>query len=287
MRRFALALLLALAACGPAALPAKPALWQVEGPLGRKAWLFGTIHALDGPVKWRSGKVARAFDGSKAVVVEVAGLDDDAAMAATFAKLAQTPGQPPLSDRVSPDLRDELAKALAAGKLTDSGFASVETWAAALTLARTGEGALDPRYGVDRALIDAAHDEGHAVIELEGADSQLRLFDRLGEAEQRVLLDAVVRDAGAASGEAMRLAKAWRGGDMAAIEVETSRGILADPGLRTILFSLRNEAWVNRITQIMAGGQPPFVAVGAAHMAGVDGLPALLQARGYTVTRVQ
>jgi len=287
VRWLAFALLLALSACGPAPLPAKPALWQVEGPLGRKAWLFGTIHALDGPVKWRSGKVARAFDGSQAVVVEVAGLDNDEAMAQTFAKLAQTPGQPPLSERVSPDLRDELESALAAGKLKDTGFASVETWAAALTLARAGNDALEAKYGVDRALIEAAHEDGRQVIELEGADSQLRLFDQLDESAQRVLLDAVVRDAAASSGEAARLAKAWRGGDMAAIEAETSRGILSDPGLRTILFTMRNEAWAARLTQIMAEGQTPFVAVGAAHMAGADGLPAMLEARGYSVKRVQ
>jgi len=287
MRWFVAALLLALSACGPAPLPAKPALWQVEGPLGRKAWLFGTIHALDGPVKWRGGKVAAAFEGSQALVVEVAGLNDDDAMAETFARLAQTPGQPALSERVSPDLRDELAKALAAGKLKDSGFSSVETWAVALTLARAGEGALEAKYGVDRALIEAAREDGRAVIELEGADSQLRLFDQLDEPAQRVLLDAVVRDAAASSGEAARLAKAWRGGDMAAIEAETSRGILSDPGLRTILFTMRNEAWAARLTQIMADGKVPFVAVGAAHMAGVDGLPAMLEARGYTVKRVQ
>ena len=74
---------------------------------------------------------------------------------------------------------------------------------------------------------------------------------------------------------------------MATIEAETSRGMLADPELRAALFTQRNRKWSERVAELMQGGASPFVAVGAAHMAGSDGLPAMLAAKGFRVRRVQ
>jgi uncharacterized protein YbaP (TraB family) len=63
--------------------------------------------------------------------------------------------------------------------------------------------------------------------------------------------------------------------------------MLSDPDLRAALFTGRNRSWSARIAAMLARGEHPFVAVGAAHMAGADGLPAMLAAAGYRVTRVQ
>lgn len=280
----AAALALAVSACKPAP-EVTPALWEVTGPAGQRAWLFGTIHALPDPVDWRSDKVEAALAASDRLVLEVAKIDDGAALAGTFARLGQTSGLPPLASRVPAGERAGLERMLAelglAGKLD-----GLETWAAALTLQQgiSAKSGLDTGNGVDRALV---RDYRKAVGEFEGAAAQLGIFDRLAEADQVELLLAVTRGVNAPLADARRLEQAWATGDMAAITAETNRDFLTDPELRAALLTGRNKAWAERLRQVMAAGERPFVAVGAAHLAGPEGLPALLAAQGYAVRRVQ
>ena len=285
-KRFGLvgALLLALAACKPAP-EVTPALWEVTGPGGERAWLFGTIHALPDPVDWRSDKVEAALAASDRLVLEVAKIDDGAALAGTFARLGQSSGLPPLPSRVPAAERARLERVLAELGLTGK-LDGLETWAAALTLqqAISAKSGLDSGNGVDRALV---RDYRKAVGELEGAEAQLSIFDRLAEADQVELLLAVTRGVDAPLADARRLEQAWATGDMAAITAETNRDFLTDPELRAALLTGRNKAWTERLRQVMAAGEQPFVAVGAAHLAGPEGLPALLTAQGYAVRRVQ
>jgi uncharacterized protein YbaP (TraB family) len=285
MRRFCgLLAVLLLAACAPEPQPAHPALWRVEGPRGERGWLFGTIHSLHRPARWRSPKVVEALEQSDRIVVEIGNLTDERAMRQAFAGMSQSPGLPPLSARVEPALRPRLAALLKQVGATDASFANVETWAAALSLARAGESGEDTANGIDRAVLSA--NEGKPVVELEGAIAQFAMFDRLPEKEQRAFLAAVLRDDATVEEDA-GLADAWRTGDMHRIEAATHKGLLADPELRAALFTTRNRAWARKLAAMLAHGEHPFVAVGAAHMAGPEGLPALLEASGYAVSRVQ
>lgn len=279
---FILAAALALFACTEKPEPANPALWRVEGRGGESAWLFGTIHSAKRPLLWRTEQVGQALDGSDTVMVEVANLANEREVSATFARLARSEGQPPLSQRIAPEMRPALAALLKKSGHSDGDFAAVDTWAAALTIARADADENEARNGVDRAVMAAA--DSRPVVELEGAAKQLGLFHALPEREQRDLLAAIVREAGTNTTD---LAGSWRKGDMAAIERETRKGLLADPELRSVLFVGRNRDWTARIIAAMKAGKTPFVAVGAAHMAGTEGLPAMLAAQGYTVTRVE
>ncbi|MDP3905933.1 TraB/GumN family protein [Novosphingobium sp.] len=280
----AAALALAAAACKPAP-EVTPAMWEVTGPAGQRAWLFGTIHALPDPVDWRSDKVEAALAASDRLVLEVAKINDGAALAGTFARLGQSPGLPPLTARVPPANRPALERVLADLGLTGK-LDGLETWAAALTLQQgiSAKSGLDSSNGVDRALVRQYR---KAVGEFEGAEAQLGIFDRLAEDDQVELLLAVLRGVKAPLDDARRMEQAWATGDMAAITAETNRDFLTDPELRAALLTARNRAWTERLRQLMAAGEQPFVAVGAAHLAGPEGVPALLAAQGYTVRRVQ
>ncbi|RVU06212.1 TraB/GumN family protein [Novosphingobium umbonatum] len=259
--------------------PVHPALWQVEGPQGQKGWLFGTIHALPRAVDWRRGPVEQAWQQADSVVVEIAALNDSSATAKAFESLAHTPALPPLDQRLPETMHPALAKALSGRSPTE--FTDTESWAAALMLARDAASG-DPAHGIDRAILSAP--QGKTVVELEGAMGQLSLFDRLPESAQRRLLAEAIN---AAPDDGSTLAKAWSEGNVDALAQETKRGMLADPVLRQALFVGRNQAWAAKIEAMLRAGKHPFVAVGAAHMAGEQGLPAMLAAQGYKVKRVQ
>lgn len=268
--------------------PVHPALWQVDGPGGQRAWLFGTIHALPAPVAWRSARVDAALAGADRVVLEVAGIDDDQKTAAVFAQLGEAARPVPLRTRVPAGALADYDRYLKTYGIDDKALAGKDTWSAALVLAQFAQQAAgsDSGNGVDRAVKDAAG--SRPVEEFEGADAQLRIFDALPELEQRDLLALVVRGSAAeAQAESRQMEQAWARGDMAAIAGDTQGGLLADPELRAALLVGRNRAWTARLLAMLSKRQHPFVAVGTAHLVGPDGLPALLVARGYRVTRLQ
>lgn len=280
----ALVAALLLVACSPQR-PATPALWEVSGPGGERGWVFGTVHALPLGVAWQSPAIQERLASADRLVLELGDSDGGAAQRA-FLRLARTPGQPPLAERVPPELRDELAALLTRAHLDPAVFTSLEDWAAAMTLstAAAAQEGFDPANGVESAL--RRQGAGRPIEGLETAAGQLGLFDGLSPPAQAALLDAAVAEsADPAQGE--RLLAAWANGDMTALARETHGGMLAEPALREALLVARSRRWAERVDALLRAGARPFVAVGAAHVAGADGLPALLQARGWEVRRVQ
>ena len=263
----------------------RPAIWEIAGPGDEvEGWLFGTIHALPDGVAWRSDRLEGLLANADMLVVEVAGLEDGEALSRTFSSLAfDTPG-PSLERRIDPELRERYEELLTAARVRRDQFDRMESWAAALSLAQVVQtGRIE--NGVDKALLRAF--AGGEVVELEGAQAQLAIFDGLPEAEQRDLLNAVIEESRDAETEAGRLARSWASGDLDALTELTTGGMLADEELYEALLARRNRAWAGQIENLLSAAERPFVAVGAGHMVGPDGLPALLSQRGYTIRRIQ
>ncbi|QKG71534.1 TraB/GumN family protein [Erythrobacter mangrovi] len=285
-----LAIALALTACQPRADESAgpktyPALWEITGPDGQvEGWLFGTIHALPDDVEWQSPKLTKAMGDADMLVVEVANLDDGAALSKLFEDMAfDTPGGP-IRQRIVPDLHEEFDKLLVEARVRSSYFDPMESWAAALALAQVAQDG-ESENGVDRALIDDF--KGREIVELEGAKAQLSIFDSLPEKEQRDLLNAVLSEAAEYGDQSARLASVWSSGDLDELTRVSQRGILSDKELKQALLVDRNAAWTAQLENLFSANERPLVAVGAGHLLGPEGLPAQLEKIGYVVRRIE
>lgn len=271
--------------------PGKPALWAVyeTGQPDAAAYLFGTIHRLPPGTAWQTPLLDMAIRRSDGLVTEVTDFGNTAAIAKIYAKLGTSPNLPPIEKRIPPALAGAFKEIVSDTELSPDALRKMESWAAALTIA----GAVGEDLGMKASLgaepILQAHFRRAGKMHggLESTAQQLGYFDMLPEADQRLLLTASLRTAAAARAETQKMLDHWRGGNIGALLIQAQQGALASPNLRSNLLDSRNRRWADQVAQMIDQGRKPFVAVGAAHMAGPGGLPALLAARGYKIKRIQ
>lgn len=259
-----------------------PALWEATGPEGETAYLFGTIHSLPDRVDWRTPALTDSIETSDILLVEIANLGDSDAAEREFLARAYDLRLPPILERVPESDREELSLALDLADLDPDSLIHTENWAAALQLGNAKR-CNSSQNGVDRALLDAVPD----VRSLESFAEQFAIFDALPDAAQVDLLMSVANERGCSAGEE-RVA-AWLTGDLAELGASIARGFRGNANLQIRLLDQRNAGYVADIVALHAA-QPNaelMVAVGAGHMLGSTGVPALLAAEGYEVRRIQ
>src|SRR5204862_3292451 len=99
---------------------ATPAMWKVADA-DTTVYLFGTIHLLPDGTQWRSPAFDKAAASADTLVLET--IIDDSNPEATIGelyKLAVSPNLPPIAQRVPPQKRDALTKAIAKSGLPEA-----------------------------------------------------------------------------------------------------------------------------------------------------------------------
>jgi uncharacterized protein YbaP (TraB family) len=195
-----------------------------------------------------------------------------------------------LSDKLGPEDLARLSRQVDVARIDH-----LRPWAAALMLSMQpmmGRGA-SVEAGADLTMTRAARGEAKRIRTFESLEDQARLFAELPEAAELEYLCDVIRERGEPTRVRLgrpesSLEKAWVSGDLARL----GEGLVGDlrsenPAFYEALLKRRNAAWAETLVAAMAGHGTELVNVGALHMVGPDGLPALLQARGFTVERVQ
>lgn len=268
-----------------------PALWHVTKPDGKSgsAWLFGTVHSLPADTDWQGPQLDAAIRASDGLIIEVNGLEHKQDVARIFASMGVAGGLPTLRSRVPASQHPALDHLIATSNVPPAMLDRMKTWAAMLTLAsasRSGWG-LDTASGVEGSLQLRFKGDSKAVSGLESVQQQFAMFDSLPEADQRAMLVHMLGSAKTARADFEKMLHDWMAGRSDQLLDKADEGLLASPTVREALLDGRNRAWANEIARLIERDERPFVAVGAGHMAGPAGVPALLKAKGYRVERTQ
>lgn len=286
-------------AAGPAdiqaqidAAPARGLFYEIRRN-GRSAFLFGTLHVGTPDFFPLERRVTDALVGSSGLVVEVDVTRTDVLLAAMRRHALLSDGER-LDALLTPSLQTRLQAQLDALSLPRAAVQAYKPWMAALTLTMGGvrQSGFDGAYATDGFLIGLARGLDKPVAELESADEQLGLFDAMPRVDQIAFLDEVLQsmENGRLAADTRTLVAAWLTGDAGALERQAGQSLdenpRSGPWMQQKLFTERNYRMAERIERLLADGQAPFVAVGALHLVGPDGLPALLAGRGYRVVEL-
>ena len=267
---------------------AKPAMWVVRDA-DSEIYLFGTLHMLsDGDASWRTPLFDDVYERAGTLWFE-ADVGDPAQARALMSRYGVDPARP-LTEKLSDRTMRRLTPLLARERIPLSAVDSMRPWAAAMML--TAQPLLNRGYsmqkGADAVITDEAHGSAKQVHDFETTEDQMRMLAQLPQDVEVQYLEDVIDDQVQPAHVGRSLEQAWAEGNldlMAKWMVDDMRR--NRPRLYEVLLKNRNEAWARALTVEMRGNGVELVNVGALHMIGKDGLPALLKARGFTVERVQ
>lgn len=262
-------------------------LWKLEHD-GRTSWLYGTIHV--NKLEWMmpGPRTIRALMGVDRLALELNLLDPTVLQALTEGLRARK-GAPPLP----PALQQRLDRQLQAACMPEA-LAPLRPEAqlvTLLTMVGRHQG-LDPQLGVDLVLAGAAHAQGKPVIGLETPETQLRELVSDDPAEVQRSVDSGLRQLERADApqQLARLVQAWADGDVRQLERYPQwcncLNTAEERADYARLIDGRNPGMARAVAEQLRAGHTLFVAVGAMHLVGPQGLPALLAAQGFDVQPV-
>jgi uncharacterized protein YbaP (TraB family) len=275
-----------LAALAAAPAQAEPALWEVTGGES-SVWLFGSVHLLPEGGFAIAGPLEEALEEAERVCMEIDpdAQDEMATTSLTMARAVDPDGRD-LFELLGPDADGVRSAAEDAGVPLEA-LAMFEPWFAGLTvsvMALQARG-YDVEHGVEQIIQGEAREAGKSGCGLETLDGQLGLLDGLPADLQKEILLQAIEEAGDIEELIEPMLEAWRSGDESGLLRSLEEDFEGYPDLAEALIYRRNARWADQVEVMLEGEDDVLVVVGAMHLVGDRGLPALLEERGYGIER--
>lgn len=264
---------------------AHPSLWHVKGEQG-EVYLLGSVHVLPATVRWRDPSIGRALSRSDVFVFEV---PEDAQAVAELQGLIQAHGYMPpsqsLRDELHPEALADYDAAIKASGLPEALVDRERPWLAGIQLmfAQMSKLNFAASNGVDSILMADA-DKGHKQMRyLETIAQQFALLMPDDPKLELQEFESGLKDLRDVAGGIQPMVDAWSQGDQAKLDALINGDLKDYPEARKLLLDDRNKRWVPQIEAMLKEKHVFFITVGAGHLTGAAGVPALLRADGYKV----
>ncbi|WP_421224426.1 TraB/GumN family protein [Aeromonas enteropelogenes] len=275
---FLLCLLLPLTAL------ADPAFYRVSKG-DEQHWLMGSIHAGKPTLYPLPEPVERAWQQSRALVMEVDMNSISQEQWQGMASLTQLNDGKSLKEYLPAELYQRTLMAGIRYGLDEATLSPLRPWFAAITLtqaamAKTG---FDSQLGIDQHFAGLAAKEGKPVVGFETLLEQLGYLASVGD-NQTLMLASTLDELPMLENAFTAVMKAWQQGDEATL-INLLKEEMAPPALQSwmeqTLLAERNRNWLKKWPSLP---NESFIVVGALHLYGEQGLLAELEQQGWRIT---
>ncbi|MEY4603946.1 MAG: hypothetical protein RIT43_1238 [Bacteroidota bacterium] len=260
-------------------------LWKIEKKgMDKPSYLFGTIHLIEKEYFFFPDKLQKLVEKSDLLIMELAGIPDQQE-ALQHIQLKEGV----FFDYFSTEQTDSILRwAKAELHMNDAQFKGVMTKMkpfVAVQLA-TQMHFFGKTESYELTLDELAKKNEIPVKGLETVEEQMSLFDGLSRKEQSEMVMEIVRNPKEQyeSTEKMEQLYVRQQVDSLYMQIVNSEGTIAAENARFI--DDRNIRWVPMIEESIRQKRS-FIAVGAGHLGGPNGVIRLLQRRGYTLTPIK
>lgn len=265
-------------------------LWQAQINQAT-VYLLGSIHFGVPEMYPLPAVIGEAFKKSDTLVVEADILDvDPAEMAQLVSSKAVYPEGKSLKQHLSDPTWKRLTEVANDLKVPMGMLDMQKPWFVSMTLTALAINRLgfSEELGLDRYFLNKARGKKQ-IIELEGIEQQLSMFELLPVKDQILMLEQTLHEVDDGKSFFDRMLKAWKQGDSEGVQALFDEGEKAFPQSKRVnqfLLTDRNYSMGARVEKLAEKGGTLFVVVGAGHFTGDEGIIALLTQKGYQVNQL-
>jgi uncharacterized protein YbaP (TraB family) len=256
----------------------KGLFWKLESPTGKTSYLFGTMHTDDNRVAEMTPKMLDAMKSVDTFMMEAEPTQDPSIFMMKEASL------PSLLTQAEFDQVRELADF----HVMHLGAAmQMKPWLLAVIFDLPKP---QTEFAQDNLLMAKSEDFGKEIKGLETSQEHFSIMDAFSIDEQMVMLRAVLkRTPEQKEADFEKLMAAYLAGDsdkISALDEKITGGMLPKElwaKMRKSLLDERNVKMAQR-SIVAANEKPLFIAVGASHLAGDNGLLAAFKKAGFKLS---
>lgn len=257
-------------------------LWKISKANTKISYLYGTIHVSDVEITTLPEPVNKALNQSSQFVMEAL---PDMEQLALFSKSMFFNDGTLLSSLVDKPIYDNTKQILAAYRLGADAVSVMKPWAAFLLMNYPP----DDGEPLDMVLLSLAKQNSSQVAGLETLKEQATLFSDLSTPEQVKLLTDTVCHYDQIEEDFQVMKAFYLKRDLSGLYNYAQRFSMQDkPVYEKLMKKLiqdRNHTMAERMQTFLKEGNA-FVAIGAMHLPGKEGVLALLEKQGYSVSAV-
>ncbi len=267
-------------------------LWKIEGnDIKKKSYLFGTIHLIDKEEFFFPKKLQKIVSKSEVLTMEIAGIPDP--MEAFKLSMLD---EGSFFDFFTEDQTDSILVWVEEHTtLSSSGFkmmaGKMRPFVVAQLLPELDKDNPNPgmenKKSYEMELETIATNKGLEIEGLETVAEQMGIFDLLTNEQQVAMVMEIIRNGSSSSDEelAQTMELYFKGDIDGLYQMIVGDSELMD-SMNDVLLDNRNKRWIPMIEKMITE-KSTFIAVGAGHLGGPNGVIRLLEAQGYTLIPIE